>query len=145
MPSTLLVGLDGAGSGDRALAYAKRLASRVGDCEIVVIFVVEWSPFTFQTPDENAERHQRKEEETALAMERVINPAVASLQSEGFTASGKVQHGHVAEVLIRMALEVGAEQIIIGRSSEGGFAKRVFGSSTVNLVMHASTPVTVVA
>jgi nucleotide-binding universal stress UspA family protein len=43
-----------------------------------------------------------------------------------------------------VADEEKAEQIIVSRSSEGGFAKRIFGSAASNLVMHASVPVTVV-
>ena len=46
--------------------------------------------------------------------------------------------------LDKVAKAEGAEQIVVARSSEGGFVNRVFGTSTVNLVLHASVPVTVV-
>ncbi|WP_069298291.1 universal stress protein [Neptunicoccus sediminis] len=144
MPTKLLIGLDGEGSGERALHHAKRLAKLIGDCEIVVAYVIEWSPFTFQTAEENAKRHQRREEELNLAHSRVVDPAVTQLVDEGYTASGVVRHGDVAETLNKIAVEAGAEQIVVGRSSEGGFTQRLFGSSTGNLVMHASMPVTVV-
>ncbi|WP_300037730.1 universal stress protein [uncultured Roseobacter sp.] len=144
MPSKLVIGLDGAGSGNRALDYGKKLASLIGDCEILVVYVIEWSPFTFQTAEENAQRHKRREEEIAVATTRVVEPAVAQLTSDGFTATGKVRHGDVAETLNAIAVENKADQIVVGRSSEGGFSSRIFGSSTSNLVMHASMPVTVV-
>ena len=38
----------------------------------------------------------------------------------------------------------GAEQIVVARKSDRGLVQRFFGSSTGNLVMHASVPVTVV-
>ncbi len=144
MTKKLLVGLDGHGSGERALAYAEHLAKLIGNCEILVAYIVEWSPYSFQTPEENAERHKRREEEISTAMERVVNPAIAKLTADGFTASGVVRHGDVAEALRTICEENGADQIVVGRSSEGGFASRIFGSATSNLVMSASVPVTVV-
>ncbi len=144
MPATLIVGLDGTGSGDRAVAYAKKLANLIGDCELLVVYVIEWSPYTFQTAEENSERHKRREEEIVMATERVVNPAVSSLLADGIAARGIVRHGDVADLLNSVAEEENAEQIIVARTSEGGFVKRVFGTSTANLVMHASVPVTVV-
>ena len=145
MTTTLMIGLDGYGSGQRALDYAKRMAELIGNCELLVVYVVEWSPFSFNTPEENAERHKRREEEIAMAMQRVIDPAVADLKKAGMNARGIVRHGDVANTLNAISSEENAEQIIVSRSSEGGFAKRVFGSATSNLVMSASVPVTVVA
>ncbi|MEM7694537.1 MAG: universal stress protein [Pseudomonadota bacterium] len=145
MTAKLVVGLDGVGSGDRAVAFAKRLATLIGTCEIIVVYVIEWSPFTFQTAEENEVRHKRREEEIGVATARIIDPALDDLKAGGFTASGRVRHGDVSDTLKRIAKEEGAEQIIVARSSEGGFSARVFGSSTVNLVTSASVPVTVVA
>ena len=54
MSSKLIVGLDGSPSGERAFAFAKDLASRIGSCELILVFVIEWSPYSFQTPEENA-------------------------------------------------------------------------------------------
>ncbi|MFK7792721.1 MAG: universal stress protein [Devosiaceae bacterium] len=144
MLTKIVVGLDGASTGSKALAYAERLAKLIGDCELVVVYIIEWSPFTFQTAEENAQRHKRREEELKIAHERVVDPAVKKLADAGFTASGVVRHGDVAEALHSIAQEQKADQIVVGRASESGFAKRVFGSSTSNLVMHASMPVTVV-
>ncbi len=144
MTTTLVVGLDGEGSGDRALAYAKRMASLIGDCSLLIVYVIEWSPYTFQTPEENEMRHKRREEEIATALERVVDPAVAALTKAGVKAKGMVRHGHVADTLNAISVEVGADQIIVSRSSADGIVKRIFGSSTANLVMSADVPVTVV-
>lgn len=144
MTVKIVIGLDGEDTGDRALNFAKEQASRIKDCELIAIYVIEWSPFTFQTPEENAQRHKRREEEIDLAMTRIVTPAVKSLQDAGFTASGIVRHGDVAETLNALTVENGGSQIIVGRASSGGFSKRIFGSSTQNLVMSADVPVTVV-
>jgi len=80
-----------------------------------------------------------------MAQERVVTPAVEQLVNNNIKARGIVKHGDVAATLNAVAVENKADQIIVSRSSEGGFAKRIFGSATANLVMSASVPVTVVA
>ncbi|MFK7837526.1 MAG: universal stress protein [Sulfitobacter sp.] len=144
MTVKIVIGLDGTDTGDRALAFAKDLAAKVDECEMIIVYVIEWSPFTFQTAEENEKRHKRREEEIELATSRIVDPAVTGLKDAGFNASGIVRHGNVAETLNRITVENGGSQIIVGRGSSDGFAQRVFGSSTQNLVMHADVPVTVV-
>jgi len=144
MTTKLVVGLDGKGSGDRALSHAKNLAGLIGDCEILVAYIIEWSPYSFQTPEENAERHKRREEEISTAMERVVEPALAALKKDGIKVKGMVRHGNVADALNSISKEEKAAQIVVSRSSDGGLTTRIFGSSTANLVMSASVPVTVV-
>ncbi|MFD0911212.1 MULTISPECIES: universal stress protein [Ruegeria] len=144
MTTKIVIGLDGTETGDRAVGFAKDLASRIGSCELLVAYVIEWSPYTFQTPEENALRHKRREEEIALATSRVVEPAVEALKAAGFSARGIVRHGDVAETLNAITVENGGSQIVVGRSSADGIKKRIFGSSTQNLVMHADVPVTVV-
>jgi nucleotide-binding universal stress UspA family protein len=144
MTDKIVIGLDGTETGDHALAFAKKLASRIDKCELLVVYIIEWSPFTFQTAEENAQRHKRREEEIALANARIIEPALTTLKDAGFTASGVVRHGDVAETLNKITVENGGSQIIVGRMSANGISKRLFGSSTQNLVMHADVPVTVV-
>lgn len=144
MTTKIVIGLDGTETGNRAVEFAKDLASRIGSCELLVAYVIEWSPYTFQTPEENAQRHKRREEEVALASSRVVDPAVEALKAAGFSARGIVRHGDVAETLNEITVENGGSQIVVGRSSADGIKKRIFGSSTQNLVMHADVPVTVV-
>ncbi|MBF9044239.1 universal stress protein [Rhodobacterales bacterium HKCCE4037] len=140
----LVIGLDGHGTGDKALAFAKDLAAKTSDCELIVVYVIEWSPFSFQTAEENAERHKRREEEITVATERVVNPAIATLKEAGLNARAIVRHGDVADTIDAVAHDEGASQIIVARSSSGGLTTRLFGSSTASLVMNARVPVTVV-
>lgn len=144
MTVKIVVGLDGTETGERALTFARDIASRLENSTLIVAYVIEWSPFTFQTAEENEKRHKRREEEIKIATTRVVTPAVEKLNDAGIQAQGLVQHGDVAETLNRIATEHGASQIIVGRVSNDGFTKRIFGSSTQNLVMHADVPVTVV-
>ncbi|WP_171232733.1 universal stress protein [Ruegeria sp. HKCCA4812] len=144
MTTKIVIGLDGTETGERVITFAKDLAKLIGSCELVVAYVIEWSPYTFQTPEENAQRHKRREEEVDLATSRVVTPAVEALREAGFEAQGVVRHGDVAETLNAITMEMGGSQIVVGRSSADGIKKRIFGSSTQNLVMHADVPVTVV-
>ncbi|MEM7634047.1 MAG: universal stress protein [Pseudomonadota bacterium] len=144
MSAKIVIGLDGSGSGERAVAFAKKQAKQIGTCELIAVYVIEWSPFSFQTPEENEQRHKRRVEETDAANSRIISPAVDALKADGFNARGVVKHGDVADLLNAVAVEEGADQIVVARSSDGGFASRLFGSSTANLVMTATVPVTVV-
>ena len=140
----LVVGLDGSPSGENALAYAKTQAKLIGDCEIMLCFVIEWSPFSFQTPEENEMRHKRREEEIATAKERVIDPAVAATKKDGVAASSLVRHGDAADILDDLATANGALQIIVGRTGARGLKERIFGGVTGRLVATSQVPVTII-
>ncbi|MBJ7549616.1 universal stress protein [Marinomonas ostreistagni] len=146
MTATYVVGVDGSDASHRALAFAKRQASLVGDgCALLLVCVVEWSPYKFQTHEENARRNKQKQEEIKIATERVIEPLLKELAAEGLTAEGKVVHGKAATALNNAAVEANAEQIFVARSADHGLSARVFGSVTAQLVMSANVPVTVVS
>jgi nucleotide-binding universal stress UspA family protein len=144
MTAKIVIGLDSGGANGRAAKYAKKLAKLIGKCELIVVYVIEWSPYSFQTAEENAERHKRREQEIESAQSRVVKPTVDALVAEGFKARGIVRHGNVADLLDQIAVQESADQIVVSRTSDDGIVQRIFGSSTANLVMHASVPVTVV-
>jgi nucleotide-binding universal stress UspA family protein len=142
--STLIVGLDGSEACRRVLDFAARQAEAVGGGRLVVCYVIEWSPFSFQTAEENEQRHKRREEEIEVARERVLDPALSGLEAKGIEVEGIVRHGDVADTLVRLAKERGAAQIVIGRVGSRGLAERVFGGVSGRLVGNADVPVTIV-
>ncbi|MEM7489902.1 MAG: universal stress protein [Pseudomonadota bacterium] len=142
--TSLIVGIDGSPAGDRALAFARERAAAIGDCTIVVCYVVEWSPWAFQTAEENEQRHRRREEELKLAHDRIVDPAVRTLREQGVTADDHVAHGDAAEVLNRVAQEKGAAQIVIGRVGAQNMIERVFGGVSGRLIASATVPVTII-
>lgn len=143
MSHSILVGTDCSNCSNRALEYAKRWA-RKSHHKLYVAHVVEWSPFTFSTPQELAERHKRREDELAKAHELVIDPVVEALQAEGIDAEGVIRHGQPAETLNALANELGVHNIIIGRRGQSAIKAKLFGSATITLVQIADHPVTVV-
>ena len=142
--TTFVVGIDGSDAGERALAFAKTRAKAGDDCTIALCYVIEWSPFSFQTPEENEQRHNRREEEISMAHSRVLGPAVDATKKDGCAVTAIVKHGDAAEILDGLAKQLGAEQIIVGRVGARGLKERVFGGVTGRLVASASVPVTII-
>lgn len=143
MPETVLVGVDGSESSHRAAHFAAAHA-KAGKARLAVAYVIEWSPYTFNTPEENEMRHKRREEEIERARTQVLDPLVAEVQAGGLPVEGVVRHGHAAEVLSGLATELGASQIFIGRIGHTRIAALLFGSVAGTLVQISPVPVTVV-
>ncbi len=143
MTGTFLLAVDGSEPAARAAEFAK-MRAKAGKARIVVAYVIEWSPYSFNTPEENEERHKRREEEIAKAKSQVLDPLVASLQGEGLEVEGVVRHGNVSEVLSELASENGACQIFIGRRGLSKVKAMLFGSVAGTLVQISPVPVTVV-
>lgn len=143
MTDTFLVGIDGSEPGQRAVDYAVTRA-KAGKAKVVVVYVIEWSPYTFNTPEENELRHRRREEEIERARSEVLDPLVKSLKADGIDVEGVVRHGHAAQVLCDLAGEKGACQIFIGRRGLSRVQALLFGSVAGTLVQVSPVPVTVV-
>ncbi len=142
--NTIVVGIDGSDAGARALTFGKSQAKLIGDCTIAIVYVIEWSPFSFQTPEENDQRHKRREEELTMARERVVDPAVTAAKAEGFAVEGIIRHGDVADILDEIAAKQAAVQIVVGRVGARGLKERLFGGVTGRLVAASSVPVTII-
>lgn len=142
--STIVVGLDGGEAGNRALAFATTQAKLIGDCTLKIVYVIEWSPFSFQTSEENAERHKRREEELSMARERIMDPAVKAATEMGLAVDGIVKHGDVADILDDVAKKDKALQIVVGRVGLRGLKERMFGGVTGRLAVASSVPVTII-
>jgi len=143
MDNVVLLAVDGSAGSDRALDHALKRAKTAGS-KLVVAFVIEWSPYTFNTPEENAERHERREAEIERANDTVVAPALARITGEGVEAVGVVRHGQPADTLIQLARDHNAAQIVIGRRGQGGLKSLIFGSVAGNLIQTAPVPVVVV-
>lgn len=143
MSNTVLLAIDGSLGGERALQYAKKRA-KIGGAKVIVAYVIEWSPYSFNTPEENAERHMRREKEIDKATSTIVDPASATLKSDGVDCDTVVTHGAPAETLIKLADKYGASQIVIGRRGQSGIKSLLFGSVAGNLIQTSPVPVVVV-
>jgi nucleotide-binding universal stress UspA family protein len=143
MTNTLLVGIDGSEGGKRAADFAAVRAKAAG-ARVIVAYVIEWSQYSFSTPEENEVRHKRREEEIERAHAHVLDPVVAAMKSSGIEAESIVRHGHPAQVMCGLAKETGAVQIFIGRRGHSKLELLLFGSVAGTLVQISPVPVTVV-
>ncbi len=143
MSECFLVGVDNSDCSRRAFNFACKRAKSAG-AKLVVVYVIEWSPYTFNTPEENEERHLRREEEIERANKCVLDPILKQINEAGIDGDGIVRHGNVTEVLSSLAAECGADQIIVGRIGESGLKSLLYGSVTTKLVQLSNVPVTVV-
>lgn len=143
MSEKYLVGVDDSDCSRRALDFAATRAKAAGT-QLLVVYVIEWSPYTFHTPEENAERHKQREQEISSARQTVLDPALERLRASGLDVEGIVRHGNVGDVLSRLAREQGAEQIFVGRIGESNLKSVLFGSVTSKLVQISTVPVTIV-
>lgn len=142
MSDTFVIGFDGTESSQRAVAFGAARAGTSG-ATLHLVHILEWSPFSFHTPEELAERHKRREEEVERA-KSLVEPAVADLESKGFKATSEVRHGNAAQLLCEIAEEKKAAQIIIGRTGESALSTRLLGSLANSLAQAAPVPVTIV-
>lgn len=143
MSQVYLVGIDCSDCCNRALDYAVSEATAEG-AEVIVAHVIEWSPFTFSTADENEQRHKRREAELARAHSEILDPVVERLKEQGVKVRGVIRHGHIARTLKSLGDEVGATTIVVGRRGDSGFKSHLFGSVPGSLIQIAKVPVTVV-
>jgi nucleotide-binding universal stress UspA family protein len=143
MSQVLVVGIDCSDCSERALNYAVHWAE-VSHARLIVVHVIEWSPFSFNTPQENEIRHKRREDELDRAHTEIVDPIVQDLRNKGVEAEGIIQHGHPAETLDLVAEQQQATNILIGRKGNSRIKTKLFGSVASTLVQISSVPVTVV-
>jgi nucleotide-binding universal stress UspA family protein len=143
MSDVLLVGFDCSACSERALQYAAEWAESA-NAELIVAHVIQWSPFSFSTAQENEERHKRREAELDRAHQEIVDPVVSRLRERGISVRGSIRHGHPAETLCEVAEEFGATNIIVGKTGASRIRAQLFGSVAHALVQISKQPVTVV-
>lgn len=143
MPDTIVVAYDGSEASGRALDFAHARAKQKG-VPLLVVHVLEWSPYSFLTPEEIAERHARRTEELARAEAAIIAPVMARYTDKGVKISASIKFGHVVETLVEEAEKAGASEIISGRTGNSGVLSRVFGSVAGTLAQVSPVPCTIV-
>ncbi|MFN3984729.1 MAG: universal stress protein [Rhodocyclaceae bacterium] len=142
MNKTYIVGFDGTQSSRRAIDFAADCVRAQGGT-LHLVHVLEWSPYSFLTAEELAERHQRRQEEVARA-EQFIAPVCDELRAAGLTVTSEVRYGHSAEIMCEIARGFDAAQIVVGRKGASNLAARLIGSLGMSLVQASPVPVTVV-
>ena len=140
---TFVVAYEGEDDSTSVLAYAIGRARKDGAI-LHLVHVLEWSPYTFLTPQEIEERTTRRKQEMTRAQEAIIEPALARVRADGVQASGEIRFGQVVEIVSETASKIGAQMIFVGRSGSNSVAARVFGSVPLGLAQIAKVPTVIV-
>ena len=142
MKELYVVGFDETEASKRAVEFAASRAEAAGD-SILLLYVLEWSPYSFLTNEELAERHARRKSELARAAE-LVEPVAEQVRARGVECEALVRYGNPAELLCELAEERGAVQILVGRTGDSPFKSRLLGSMVVNLAQASPVPLIVV-
>jgi len=141
--SEILIGVDRSEQSRRAVEFAvARALERSGS--IVIVHVIPWSPFSFNTPSENEHRHSQKAAEIAAATEQITDPLVALVADSGVSVEVVVTHGDPVDTIIKIVAERKSDHIVLGRTGDSRVRQAIFGSTPAHLVQEAPVPVTVV-
>lgn len=143
MADTFIAAYDGSEAAGRAVDFAVKRA-KATKARLLVVHVLEWSPYSFLTQEELAERHKRRNQELDRAAKAVLDPLKAKLKDSGVEIETSIKYGHVAETLCEMAKAEGAAQIFIGRTGSSSLMDRLFGSVAGSLAQIAPVPCTIV-
>ena len=143
MAGKIVVGFDDSDSAKSALEFAAGVAKAQG-CALIVVHVLEWSPYSFLTPEELEERHKRRKEELERAESALIAPVMKRLEDQGVRASSMLKYGHIAETLCDIVEKEGASHVVIGRTGHSSLSSRLFGSVAGSLAQASPVPVTIV-
>lgn len=142
MSDIYIVGFDGTEASGRAADLAADLAKTSG-ATLHLVMVLEWSPYSFLSQEELAERHKRREEELGRAA-KIVEPVAEKYKAAGITTTHEVRYGHAGEIIADIAKASGAKQIFVGRQGSRKLTDRLLGGLTMALVQIATVPVTVV-
>jgi len=111
---------------------------------MVIVHVIQWSPFSFNTPTENEHRHAQKAAEILAAQEQVIDPLAALAKEAGVPHEVVVTHGDPVDTIMKILDERHSDHIVLGRTGDSRVRQAIFGSTPGHLVQVAPVPVTVV-
>lgn len=142
MPSeTFIVAYEGEGRSVVDFAVSR---ARLSGARLHLVHVLEWSPYSFLTPEELAERHARRKEELARAHAAVLDPVLADLKAAGVEATGEIRYGAVVDLIVGIAKKQQASMIFAGRTGGSSMTARFFGSVSIGLAQTSPVPIVIV-
>ena len=140
----ILIPLDFSPPSDRALGYARALATEFG-APLYLLHVIEDRLMTGPWPAEVylGELPKLREDLVKEAERRMLG-CLESLAAEGIQATGEVLIGGPSHVIIEQANNVHADLIVMGTHGRTGITHLLIGSVAERVIRHAPCPVFVV-
>ncbi len=138
MASMVVVGVDGGGSGRRALDFALREAIRRGST-VQVVTAWSWDGLDARQGETIPRRAARRQAD--LIQAEAVTAALTQLDAAPVVACALVE-GNPAAVLARASR--GAELLIVGSHGYGAVRRAILGSVAQECIQTATCPVVVV-
>lgn len=142
MGNTIVVGVDGSAASKRALDYALKLAT--DGQQLLLVHVIDWSPFVIETLDENEYRGAIRKQQLDRAQNEIVQPAVEQAKAAAASVEAEIVFGAPAEEIIRLAREHEAVLIAVGRTGTSKIQQLMFGSKASKLIQMTKVPIVVV-
>ncbi|MFK7955038.1 MAG: universal stress protein [Lysobacterales bacterium] len=139
----IVVGYDGSESSQKALAFAKELAQNHG-AAIELQHIVDWSPFEYYSLEETAIQMRERKAQIQNDRESLFPPVLADLEKCGITANANVTFGSPPQVIARVAKNIDALMIVVGRQGRSKIRRLLLGSVASSVANHANCPVVIV-
>ena len=139
MYQNIVVAIDESETADRAVAAAGELAKLSGG-SVTILHVREHQ-------DVVGKSGGSFDNEDLATAESLVAKASASLEGLGVSSSSKLLHmplGHLAEVIVQEAEDLGADTIVVGSHGRSGLAAAFLGSTAYKVVHLADRPVLIV-
>ncbi len=139
----LLVGVDGSEAGKKALDFAINMAQEI-DARIELLHIIDWSPYQFQTLEENAERSRTVRQQLQDDRQNLFPPLEAAARAMDIPVSSKTVFGDPADELVEGAKKLEAFAIVVGRRGMSRLKRTIVGSVARAIIHDSSVPVMVV-
>lgn len=138
---TMVVGHDGSKAADHGLEVALDLAAKLGAPLLIVrSWTVDTAPHGLLFKSGYVASFDEVSAEIEVKLERELRPLLQT--HPGVSVEFRAAFGHASEVLIKLSAE--AMMLVVGSRGRGGFASLMLGSSSEQVVRHATCPVLVV-
>lgn len=145
MTRSIVVGVDGSVHADRALRWAVDEAVAHGATVTVVFAHVHPRSLAFSTDPGPMAWAWLDEGSVHAAAARELDAAVARVgPPEGLDLRTTLVEDHPVQALLATVEEVDADMVVVGSRGRGGFRGLLLGSTSQEVVAHASCPVVVV-
>jgi nucleotide-binding universal stress UspA family protein len=141
-PRRLLVALDGSATALRAAEAAVAMAARHG-ADLVLVHILDDDrvrEIAAALATDEGEAHRRLEENA----ERVLEPARELARRKNVRCTTRVETGDPPREIDRVACELGADLIVVGKVGQRGVRSWFVGSTTRRLIESTRIPVLVI-
>ncbi|PWJ55944.1 nucleotide-binding universal stress UspA family protein [Dyadobacter jejuensis] len=137
----ILIPIDFSENARKATVMAKQMADKTGAS---LTFLYAYVPYIGDlTTPASIPRMPTYQEEQAEAR-RSLSEYVTEALSEGFKAESVWATDGIYSSILRVAEEINADLIVVGRTGSGGFLDKLIGSSATRIALDAPCPVLVV-